>query len=177
MHLWLYKTRWALAWDSGAGKKRNLSRDTLSNRLLLILLFSFSEGRFPFRLAVKQRIKDVIRTEDNHLDCICDLEDIGWQFPNFNFIRALGVYYLYFKIHDIEETYNKDLHQSAAVAALSMAKHVLGWRILLSLSSWKLKQLSGSIALSSSPCKDVEVHLFKHSLCCACSPEVHNYTG
>ncbi len=59
-------------WDSGAGEKRDLSGDTLSNPLLLILLFPFSEGRVPFRLAVKQRIKDVIGTEDSHLDCICD---------------------------------------------------------------------------------------------------------
>lgn len=45
-------------------------------------------------------------------------------------IRALGVYYLFFKIHDIEEDYHKDLHQSAA-AALSMAKDAARWGLIL----------------------------------------------
>lgn len=63
----------------------------------------------------------------------------------------------------------EELHQSASRDAQE-------WRLLLSLSSWKLKQLSGNIPLSSSQFNDSEVNLFKHSLCCAC-PEVHDYTG
>lgn len=39
MQLWLYKTIWALEWDSGTGKNKDLHSDTLRNLLLLIRLF------------------------------------------------------------------------------------------------------------------------------------------
>lgn len=56
-------------------------------------------------------------------------------------IRALGVYYQFFEIHDIEKNDNKDLHQSATAAAPYKAKDAWGWRKWLTKASWRLKHI------------------------------------